>query len=424
MATANPPYQSFLLDDDEEQSITGFNNPNKRSSFENTSSTIKRQFPEKTNSTLIQPSQNVSDLYTGANPYLADNPYQQQNQPIDNNYPTYHNHNEHVHVHTQPEGEHYHHHHQHTHNHGHEHVHEHEPPHQHTHVHEHQHHTHDHQHHQHTHDHQQHQHIHDHDHQHDQHHQHIHTPSIPPPFPPIQQHHDGLNSSALTIRRHNTTDPLLYSFPNVFSPIHTFSPDHMYIPPPNSVPAPPNLHVTIRRNPPPTEHTLIQPILYPVAVYTNASQPIQDNSKSYSSKTRTKPTTPVRTSPIPPVRPSGRSPPLVLPPVRHQPGQHSPPPPTGRSAVGRKSSIRFDTLGQTVRKVIRVPARPGTKVHIQEPSNSNRRRSSVYPGASKQVAYRVATGKTTRELENEEIDDSGAPIFVQTPRLQTVTYRT
>ncbi|CAF3695448.1 unnamed protein product, partial [Adineta steineri] len=62
--------------------------------------------------------------------------------------------------------------------------------------------------------------------------------------------------------------------------------------------------------------------------------------------------------------------------------------------------------------------------HIQEPSNSKRRRSSVYPGASKQVAYRVATGKTTRELENEEIDDSGAPIFVQTPRLQTVTYRT
>ncbi|UJR21775.1 hypothetical protein I4U23_024850 [Adineta vaga] len=393
-------------------------------------------FPEKTNSTLLPNSHNNSDLNTDINGPGADDPTQ----------PHVHRHRHHHHNHDHG---HQHHHHEHVH----EHVHEHE----HDHPHQHHEHVHGHDHHHHEHD----QHQHEHNHHH---HHHEHTP----PLPPIHHHHHHHQQheqqhsdtpSALTIRRHTpgVTDPTLYNFPM------NYSPDRMYSSPIHNVSLPPNVHVTIRRNPAQAEHTLIQPILYPVALFTNSSapQPIREVPKPRTPvRTRPepriptpkpptpKPRTPMRTSPIPPVYPAKSSPPPPPPPppvvkspvripvrpppvspVQPEPIPSPVPPPQKRKSVLIRKPIRTEFVQPTVQRVIKAPVqtpRPVTRVIVQEPPANNQyyRRPAVYPTPRRSVSYRTVPGMTTREKENEEIDDTGAPIYVQTPRVQTVTYRT
>ncbi|CAF0807835.1 unnamed protein product [Adineta ricciae] len=394
-------------------------------------------FPEKTRSTLLPTSNDNSEVNIQTN--NATEPHEHRH---------HHHHHHHKHAH------HHHDHEQHRHEHVHEHVHEEEP---HEHIHHHHHHhqpePHEHVHHHHDHEHQHHGHEHQHHHEH--------TTSLPP----IHNYQPSDTPSALTIRRHTpgVTDPTLYNFPV------SYSPERIYSTPVHNVSLPPNVHVTVRRNTPQAEHTLIQPILYPVAIYHNSSAPQQrkESPKPRMPK-RTqpepriptpkpptpKPRTPMRTSPIPPVspvkhtpppqpRPPVRSPvkspikpapkprPLPVSPVQPEPEPSPvppPPPPKAKNVLFRKP-IRTDDVQSSVQRIsktqIQSPRR-ATRVVVQEPPGYSQsyRRSSVYPTARRTVSYRTVPGMTTREMENEEMDDTGAPIYVQTPRVQTVTFRT
>ncbi|CAF0720051.1 unnamed protein product [Adineta ricciae] len=478
MSTAYPRNNSFGMDDDELLQTNTYRNSflnddlDNGENFEHSNSTLHHSgvaldktrsslyqtgqqpeksrlslnpdgsFPEKTRSTLLPTSNNNSEVNIQTN--NATEPHEHR-----------HRHQHHHHKHAHHHHDHEHHHHQHTH----EHVHEQEP---HEHIHHHHHHEpepHEHVHHVHDHDH----HHHGHDHQH----HHEHTTSLPP----IHNHQLSDTPSALTIRRHTpgVTDPTLYNFPV------SYSPERIYSTPVHNVSLPPNVHVTVRRNIPQAEHTLIQPILYPVAIYHNSSAPQQ---RKESPKPRTpkrtrpepkpptpkpptpKPRTPMRTSPIPPVSPARRTPPpppppppkprppvkspvkspikpapkprpLPVSPVQPEPEPSPvppPPPPKAKNVLFRKP-IRTDDVQSTVQRISKtqiISPRRTTRVVVQEPPGYSQsyRRSSVYPTARRTVSYRTVPGMTTREMENEEMDDTGAPIYVQTPRVQTVTFRT
>jgi len=250
---------------------------------------------------------------------------------------------------------------------------------------------------------------------------------------------------AIRIRRHppGSNDPTSRKFPVNLQPSL------------NNIPLPSNLHVTIKRNPIPYEkpiippdQTVIQPVLYPVAVYVDAPvpqypmyppiqpiqliQPIQEIIKPPSPK---KPTSPVKTSYNPPISPRKPVSPVKTPftppisPNRYETEifktPSPPPPPQNRN---KNVSPR-----RPIHTVVIKPPPPTVELQRIRPSkfvveeyddyDEHYRVPSAYVVPKKVVSYRTVPGMTTRELENEEIDHTGQPVYVKSPLAQTVTYR-
>jgi hypothetical protein len=272
-----------------------------------------------------------------------------------------------------------------------------------------------------------------HNHHPHRHHQHIeHIEHTPPPLP------------ALAIRRHRpgANDPTSQNFP-----INLQSSS-------NNISSSSNVHVTIKRNPIihekiviPPEQTVIQPVLYPVAVYVDSPapqypmyppiqliQPIQEIIKPPSPK---KPTSPIKTSYIPPMSPKKPVSPVKTsstPPISpnryeteifHTPSPPPPPPSQNRNKnVSPRRPIRTVVIKPPPPKVEPQRIRP-SRLIVEEyyDYDEHFRVPSAYVAPKKVISYRTVPGMTTRELENEEMDNIGKPVYVRSPPAQTVTYR-
>ncbi len=194
----------------------------------------------------------------------------------------------------------------------------------------------------------------------------------------------------------------------------------------DNIPSSSNLKVTIKRNPIEPEQPIIQPVLYPVAVYINnpapqypinepiqSIEPIREIIKPPSPK---KPITPVKISPPPPPPP--------ISPNRYETESFYTPPSRNKNISPRRP-IRTDLITPLPATLQPQRVRPG-KVVVEEYDDYDEyyRVPSVYTVPEKVISYRTAPGMTTRELENAEMNNSGKPVYVKSGQVQTVTYRT
>jgi hypothetical protein len=294
------------------------------------------------------------------------------------------------------------------------------------------------------------------------------------PHPPNNYPHHTHNLPPLTIRRHvpGSNDPSLQRYP-----------DHLQSP--ENVSSSSKIHVTIKRNtitrePPPIiqpviqqpiqpiiqqpiqpiiqqpiqpiiqppMQPVIQPILYPVPIYMNppapqypVSQPIEPTTPIIELP---KPKSPVKHSPVPPYQPvepiiTRKEVPKPKSPVKHSPvppitsNRYEPepfrPPPVSRNRntnTTPRRPLRLDEITPSPPTLEPRRVKP-SQVVIEEYDAYDEyyRVPSVYSVPQKVVSYRTAVpGRTTREMENEHMDRSGKNNYVDSPQLQTITYRT
>jgi len=238
-----------------------------------------------------------------------------------------------------------------------------------------------------------------------------------------QQHGHGL--PPLTIRRHipGSNDPTLQRFPPNIQPTGNVSSSS-------------KVNVSIKRHTVEPEQPVVQPVLYPVAVYVNqpipqppmptvipqivqyppAYQPIQ-----YFQAIE-EPPNPV-VSPIkivsPPPPPPQQQPPAPTSPTRYETESFHPP--SRNKNTTPRRPVRLDNI-TPIPTTFEPPPRRPSKVVVEEYDDYNE--EYRVPGTAivpeQVVSYRSVPGRTTREIQNERMDDS---TYVQSPSVQTVTYR-
>jgi hypothetical protein len=166
----------------------------------------------------------------------------------------------------------------------------------------------------------------------------------------------------------------------------------------------------------------IQPIIYPVPVYMHSPvppnfdiqqiQPIKEITKPPSPK---KPVSPVKKLHIRPVSSNSiETESFPIPPSRNS-----------QMNVSPRRPVRVDSITPTPPKIEPQLVRPA-QVIVEEYDDYNDyyRVPSVYTIPKKVISYRTAAGMTTRQLENERIDDTGRAVYIPSREAQTVTYRT
>jgi hypothetical protein len=247
------------------------------------------------------------------------------------------------------------------------------------------------------------------------------------PFSPDHGHHHHHHNSEtsappLTIRRHTpgSNDPSLQRYPtNLQAPSIS-----------DNITSSSNVRVTIKRNPPELVQPIIQPVLYPVAVYVNnpsipqdfelqpveVMQPIEQVQPITKPPSPKKPITPVKKSPTPSPSPTRyETETFPLPSSRNI-----------RSNISSRRPIRTDLITPTPTPPKIEPQRIQSAQMIVEEYDTHNdyyRVPSVYTVPKKVISYRTAPGLTTRELENDKIDETGRPVYIQSRDAQTVTYR-
>jgi hypothetical protein len=282
------------------------------------------------------------------------------------------------------------------------------------------------------------------------------------PYPSDNYPHHQHNLPPLTIRRHvpGSNDPSLQRLPSHLQPSENVSSSS-------------NIHVTIKRNtvsrekpviqpiiqqpiqppiqpiiqhimqppiPPPIQ-PVIQPILYPVPVYVNPVnqyiEPIVPINEL------PKPKSPVKTSPVPPYQPLEPITPRKEISKPKSPVKNSPVPPISPNRYDpeafRPSGSRNKNTAPASRRPLRLDeitpspptleprrVRPGRVVAEEfDAYDEYYRVPSVYSVPKKVISYRTTVpGMTTRELENDQMDRLGKSTYVESPPLQTITYRT
>jgi hypothetical protein len=141
-------------------------------------------------------------------------------------------------------------------------------------------------------------------------------------------------------------------------------------------------------------------------------QPIKEITKPPSPKKPVSPVKPTRSPPISSDRYETES--FQLPASRDRDNNVSP-----------RRPVRVDSITPTPPKIEPQLVRPA-QVIVEEYDDYNDyyRVPSVYTIPKKVISYRTAAGMTTRELENERIDDTGRAVYIPSREAQTVTYRT
>jgi hypothetical protein len=292
--------------------------------------------------------------------------------------------------------------------------------------------------------------------------------------------HDSHGLPPLTIRRHvpGSNDPSLQRMPTNLQPLENISSSsnlHVTIKR-NSVSAEkpviqpviqpfiqpaiqPTIQPFIQPAIQPAIQPIIQPILYPVPIYINPPPPpppppqylVHQPMEPIPPRRETpKPRSPVKTSPVPPPvinqplepitprkeTPKPRSPVKhsPVPPIssnRYEPEPEPEPlqPPPSRNkniAPANRRPVRLDEIRPNPPTLVPRQVRPSRMV-VEEFDEYDEyyRVPSVYSAPKKVVSYRTtAPGKTTREIENDHMDRSGKPGYVESPRLKKITYRT
>jgi hypothetical protein len=224
------------------------------------------------------------------------------------------------------------------------------------------------------------------------------------------QHLHNVHSLApLTIRRHTpgSTDPALQKLPISLQSTS------------ENISSSSNVRVTIKRNPVSSDQPIIQPVLYPVAVYVNSAVP--QNPDERPIKEITKPPSPKK--PVSPVKPT-RSPPISS--DRYETESFQLPASRDRdNNVSPRRPVRLDLIPTTPLKLQPERVRSGRMV-VEEYDDyeEHYRVPSVYSVPQKVISYRSVPGMTTREIQNDEIEDPESTVHTQTPPVQTITYRT
>jgi hypothetical protein len=249
-------------------------------------------------------------------------------------------------------------------------------------------------------------------------------------------HHHGHNIHGLpplTIRRHapGSNDPSLQRFPANLQPSLQGFPTNFQPSSSDNIPTSSNVNVTIKRNPVPPippEQTVIQPILYPVAVYVQSAvpqypieqpiqpiQPIQPPQAVTKPPSPKKPISPIKISPTPPISPTRYETELFPPPSSRDRSLNSTP----------RRPVRIDLVTPSPPTLKPQRIRSG-KMIVEEFDDYDEqyRVPTVYSVPRKVISYRTVPGMTTRELENDEVVDSREDIYFESPPVETVTYRT
>lgn len=266
-----------------------------------------------------------------------------------------------------------------------------------------------------------------------------HDPTLASHMPeyPVPSYHDSHGLPPLSIRRHvpGSTDPALQTLPPNIQPVYGNNSNGF-----NKV------NVTIKRNSisshpstviqpvvQPVVQPVIQPVFYPVNVYNNIPEPQYtiEQPMEFIAPPRPAimPITPVKHPPPPP------------PPVLHLP--RSPPVPADRYETEsfRPMNSRARNTNTTPRRPVKldgispIPPSPATlrprpvqhgKLVIEEYEDYDEeyRLPTVHAVPQKITSYHQVTGKTTRELENSRMDQNGESVYIDSPRIHKVSYRT
>lgn len=130
-------------------------------------------------------------------------------------------------------------------------------------------------------------------------------------------------------------------------------------------------------------------------------QPVQPTIENIKPPSPIKAIQPVKKSPSPP----------PASPTRYQTETFHQPSSRNNTPLNRRA-VRLDLFTPPPPPIIKSERIRSTPVIVEE-----------YAVPKKVISYRAVPGMTTRELENYDMDNSEAPIYVKSPKNQTVTYR-